>query len=776
MTERVAGRNCGQVFGRLSLGHKDLTLKAALYADSIDPRKLDPRNNSHLALIRNRSLDDLLRSSPASERSAIVLRYEERMAPLIQEYYELVLEGGHERKTRFKDFWDGENGKEHLRVLTRYLFEQKIGLVIDKETRTIDPRLFRAGQKRFLKDQGVPDWPQLFARYKLTGGLGEPLDSEHSIIEVFQRVYPWIFDYDTPEGQHLHFTDFKFPITDEARIKKMKVNEFRHILEKHAGLRMDETGRVIDTRLLDTKQYLASQGISRWADFMVRFGSINLIYGQYQSSFYLIMRDAYPWAFDLTTAEGSHLHPWDFSYKRIWAGRAGRKMARAAVRHVFQKHLGLVDEAERSFDERLQPKNHGRLFSARKVKEGWRELLAQEDLAGMYATVYKKSFLEMMEDAFPWLFDLDAEEGRHLHAWEFVSMNKWQGKEGKRLIRSGLHHVAQRHLGLSLEREALLEGLTRKALVDNGFTDHMRREYGYNRKSIFRIAFPVIFPGKMHFQDWLDNLKTDIIYWNRVPQHIRRWLVDILAAELDKEVDLLKTSDFHRRLAVFGDKSLEGLLHFYMKPGMTESEALKELKRDLGILLQERNFIKWLLIFRKRPVIWREVPDQVKIIFVLFLSRKTGTHLLDFEKKDYERELEVFNGKSLVTLFKSYLNKEGQTESALVKLIRLVIDSKREEVVPIRENELLRQKLLEKGSHKMLSLSKAARRRYIAAYLDPAYFSPEERKEIALSLLLSCSRNQSPMATKRNSEYRRDIADCLIMLGLISGAIIKVGE
>lgn len=849
-----------------------LSLKRVLFAQTFDSSLLNPANQVHLALIRGRALEDALFGHEMA-KDEIIARYEARLAPLIIGRYEMVRHG---EALRLNDFWEGAKGGVHLKILVKYLFEQVLGLRIDERTRTIDQRLFGPNQKAFLGSQGVTDWPALFAQYKLKGMMIRALEQPNSVVEAVRRTYPWMFDSHTAEGQHLHLLDFprlpKVSGPDEARCA-----ELRHVLEKHLGLEMDEATGSIDQRYLGTNQraYLASQGVARWLDLLVKIEAAGLVRGVFKDSFYLALKTAYPWAFDLSTPEGRHLHPWDFSPQGIWLNRetrivalkhlferhlvlvvepkkisqeittargiktvlqregvngwnelfekhglvcllysyevknttevqaiaalreaypfafdqnspegahlhpwlfranwgreAGRGEAVTAVRHIFSRHLGIINDETRTISSQLKE-------GAVPAVGGWHSVLADEGLAGLYGVVYRGRPKELLADAYPWLFDLKTEEGQHLHPWRLPSGKKMSDEQADEIVKTSLRHIAVQHLGLALDRDSLWKGLRKKVLFAHGLSKKMFRvKYGCSRAALLRVAFPELFPKNIPLQDWLGSFRAEPCQWGEVPINVQKWFVTILAAELNKDPGMLMVGDFQACLPVFAGKNLMGLLRHYRTEGMTDPQTLVLIKKRFQLTGEERDIGYWLSQLRAGNINWKIVPPSVKIKFILLAAWHAEKHFLRLSAVDYRSPRQLFGGKTLSGLLSLYLKTGEKPELALIRLVRLVMQTKREEALALKDDEMVRRKYADKGAKLLISLEPEARNRYINAYLDPQLFELEERKKIAFKLLTACREGIHPIATV-GGKYRADISDGLVMLGYIADLGVSLNQ
>ncbi|MBU0672197.1 MAG: DUF4046 domain-containing protein, partial [Candidatus Margulisbacteria bacterium] len=143
---------------------------------------------------------------------------------------------------------------------------------------------------------------------------------------------------------------------------------FRYLLEQKLGFQMQRSPQIIDSRFFRQNQgeFLVSEvGKEDWTAFCAKYklgGGLNLTFA---NSFSQLIRTSYPWAFNLNSKEGSHLHPDDFRTNDTWQGSKGRKLAGRMADHRFRRHLGLtMDEKTKTFDPRLLRENQAELLAS----------------------------------------------------------------------------------------------------------------------------------------------------------------------------------------------------------------------------------------------------------------------------------------------------------------------------------------------------------------------------------------------------------------------------
>lgn len=226
----------------------------------------------------------------------------------------------------------------------RHILRCHAGLLLEEEGRRIDPRLFPAAQGAFLREHKAETWTEFFRIFGLGKFTrwGEGKEAEQKIFQLLKEAFPWLFDLNTPEGKHLHYVEFKEQeMFAGPEGKRLFIEHFRHVLERHYGLRMDEGRGVIDQRLFSDqgqKEFLQANGFNNWQQ-LVRANSFDRIFpqipelkrprgvGEENGSLVLALQLAYPWAFDLSRPEGEHLHPWRFPSPSKWQDPAEGRLA-----------------------------------------------------------------------------------------------------------------------------------------------------------------------------------------------------------------------------------------------------------------------------------------------------------------------------------------------------------------------------------------------------------------------------------------------------------------
>ncbi|MFC1674978.1 hypothetical protein ACFL1K_03735 [Candidatus Omnitrophota bacterium] len=557
--------------GRLSLAN--VFLSADFKSDY-----LEVSDKEHCRLFFRRELDNLLDITSAEEKERLRRLYKERIGPFLCRYYEGILEG--KLKAFPKGTGMGEQGRLNRIILLKYFFEVKLGLKMEEGIQ-VDPRLYYKNQAVFLSSftPQLTCWDELFTKFKLWSCLqwgGKWI----SVPDAFELVYPWAFDYNTAEGLHLHFLDFQRRKESEDKLDKVNKN-LRHIFEKHLGFKMKKATKVIDQRLfagVAREEYLRQRQAENWYALLKAEIGRDITLGYFKNSFYALIKACYPWAFDLEAPEGQHLHPWDFSYQGIWQDEA---MIEAAVRHLFERHLGLINAQNKKFDALLRPAKFDKLFKREQVN-AWGSLFARYRLEGLSASVFNNSLYRILVKYYPWIFDLDAPEYRHIHSWDFIYSGTHIVVWTPERIKEAVKHIAVKHRRLELNVESLSEGMTRQVLKGEG-AFRLWEMFGCSMSDLLHFVFPDLFE-RADWKAWFPQLKKcRHIVWSKVPLSVQRRCVEMLAAQLGKKPLDLTPKEFEITVPALR-QSLIGLLQRYRGEKGNLRQALIILKDKLGFL------------------------------------------------------------------------------------------------------------------------------------------------------------------------------------------------
>ncbi|MFA5097455.1 MAG: hypothetical protein WC490_02360 [Candidatus Margulisiibacteriota bacterium] len=417
--------------------------------------------------------------------------YRQKFSPFIVDVYNRVLGGEISRFPR--DFWTGAQGFANSIVCIDHGIRNILGLVMSEDPLLIDPRLFREGQGAFLAETVTAqdkNWQNLFMQIKLLGAVTRVPEHQQSCATAFFNTYPWAFDLNTEERNHLHPWDFiQRDMWRDEKGYEMGITAVRHGLERHAGLNMDEANCSIDSRLFPEpgskfpERYTALPrvfGFSQWIDLFSELGLAGAMQGvpAFERKHSCALYHAYPWAFDLDTEEGSHLHFWDFVQVGLWESGLGQSLVEKSLRHVLESHLGLrmVPPGDRGpeqfyIDERLL-KGRMDLFLAENGVSTWPDLINEhmmflrairEDLPD-----FPKDIAGVFQLLYPWAFDLSTPEDCHAHPWQVALEARWYSAVGEmdlNRIAAALRHEVDRE-GWDISR--LAEKVTPLWLKESG--------------------------------------------------------------------------------------------------------------------------------------------------------------------------------------------------------------------------------------------------------------------------------------------------------------------
>ncbi|MDD5382042.1 MAG: hypothetical protein PHH60_00065 [Candidatus Margulisbacteria bacterium] len=302
-------------------------------------------------------LGDKLSSIEGISKSRLRLLYFEKMTPMIRQIYEDLVNSG--RTEVYKRFWAGWQGQLNFVICLRYVLEQKYGIKMQRSPRTIDPRLFKRNQGDFLRGIiGKEDWTDFLAKSKLHGGFARTF--VNSISSAMRMAYPWAFNFNTPEGAHLHLDDFRTnDLWQDSRGLQVAWRMVDHRVRKHLGIMMDERTQTFDPRLLRANQaeMLASLGQACWRDVFIAEGLGGLLASapQFNNKVGQVLKWRYPWAFDRSKPEGEHLHAHDFEEKMVFT--SGEELREALLHETDQEGWTLRELPQRINKEWL--KDHG---------------------------------------------------------------------------------------------------------------------------------------------------------------------------------------------------------------------------------------------------------------------------------------------------------------------------------------------------------------------------------------------------------------------------------
>ncbi len=250
----------------------------------------------------------------------------------------------------------------------------------------------------------------------------------------------------------------------------------RYVIQRKAGWKLDDALPERTTARFFIRENLGT--------LLKRFGMSPL----------RAIQTAYPeHFFDPKHPTKPHLwHPWDFSYQRMWQGRAGDRLAKSAIRHAVE-----TDE-KWQLDETL-PQNGS---------EDW---FCKVGLSGMLQTKFRDSPLLAFQTAYPeHFFDPKHPTKPHLwHPWDFRHRAMWQGQAGNELAKQAIRHMVEVHEGWKVN-ETVPRKTTDAWFKKVGLVGMLTSKKGFNSSpaAAVRFAYPKHFfdhrrPTKPHlWHEW----------------------------------------------------------------------------------------------------------------------------------------------------------------------------------------------------------------------------------------------------------------------------------
>jgi RNA polymerase sigma factor for flagellar operon FliA len=661
-----------------------INMRDVLYDTKINSEYLRPEYEADVLLVAGNEFDDVLSETKESEQEALKKLYIQRLSPFIKKCYEYLLDGNWDRMP--SGFWKGEKGKLHQIILTRYLFENKLGLVMDENTRTIDKIFMRGGHKDFLTNQGVAGWDEFFAKHKLKGMMLRSLNMPNSIVEVLENAYPWAFDYNAAEGQHIHYSDFmRFPsIKDPVKRMQMVRREFRHIFEKHLGFVMDEENGIIDPRLMSPKSqadYLQVEGVNQWSKYFDKYGYRSVVHTFFGDSFAMALMKSYAWAFRLKNK--SHLHFWEYPMQGREKAPGAERLVLVGVRHVLEEHYGLK-MVDGNIDERLLTSKGIENFS-KQIGIQWGELFEINNLSAVIRFFH--STVATLKKAYPLAWDLNTQEGSHIHYWHFNRAIERDDKSMEEAIR----HAIEKHWCLvdkdKNEISSMLDPANHwrifekfnvnnwKELFENeGLGGVFAGEFGVSIKRVLEKYYPWVFdlsrPEGQHLHDWQfgDYMGGK---WTREGQ-------DEMIKRAGRHIIINHFKIPEDRNAIMSgiDKNTlesEGLGHRIFEKRFDNS-LIRFL--DLcfpGMFPGEDKFEAFVLLHRFGLMNWGLTPREYQKYFAQMLAIRLGKTVDGLVPGDFQKELNIFGGKNLLGLLRHYRRDDMTDVDALEKIRKEVL-------------------------------------------------------------------------------------------------------
>lgn len=200
--------------------------------------------------------------------------------------------------------------------------------------------------------------------------------------------------------------------------------------------------------------------------------------------------------------------------------------------------------------------------------------------------------------------------------------------------------VSRNEVGRDIANLKVKLGLSRKGrsiatLVDTALGKGFPTERNGEQEDIDEVQRNVFLFTQGRFQ------------WPGINLATRRFLAQSLADYLDKPIAQLNTEDFTIRLLNLGFKSLRGLLSYYQSDGLSRSESLGKLIKDLGHSPtdEDQRFIDSLSSGRLRD--WSAVPKSVRLKMLGVLAKHLGKPVTELGLSDLYVQVPEFGNKTL---------------------------------------------------------------------------------------------------------------------------------
>ncbi len=354
-----------------------------------------------------------------------------------------------ERKNFPTGFWNEYQGKVNFSICLRWIMMHLNGPENGVSVESVIKRLStNEGHNAFLRDEvegKEKNWFKFFQQERVR--LLAPVQSlfNNNACEAFKFSFPEAFDLYTPEGQHLHFWDFESKKGKGAHRLDDARQAFVHTFQNHIFINGKKLvfprDAVPETRLPELQRftYLPRRtGTDSWTSFFKKYNLYGVIQWvpELERSHYLHLLEFFPWAFNLDTEEGAHLHEFDFINPEKWEGYEGVELAKKSVRHMLEKHFDLKMSAPRFIgdsyyiDTRLVEGRIRDFLSACGAAE-WRRLLTGQlyflKRAQQINPHVPGNIVNVFKWVYPWAFDLSTPEGSHAHFWQIALEHPWAG-------------------------------------------------------------------------------------------------------------------------------------------------------------------------------------------------------------------------------------------------------------------------------------------------------------------------------------------------------------
>lgn len=189
---------------------------------------------------------------------------------------------------------------------------------------------------------------------------------------------------------------------------------------------------------------------------------------------------------------------------------------------------------------------------------------------------------------------------------------------------------------------------------------------GISRASLVSKALELGFPtGRVESDPPLDTtqqavslFKTGRFSWGDSSIETRRFFVQSLADYLGKPVAELTSGDFAIRIPAFSHKTINGLLNQYSLDGLSKTESLDKLLKDVGCDREsspEQHYVHDLKSGRLRD--WSVVPKTVRLSMLEVLSAHVKKPLAELRPRDFQVKVPQLGNKTLAGLAKVYGSK-----------------------------------------------------------------------------------------------------------------------
>ena len=429
-----------------------------------------------------------------------VVQYRQQFAAHVVGEYDYVVQNAGQRFE--PGFWMGYQGKVNAEICFEHASRTRLGIVMKPPANSplttpgeVDKRLYRGNQFKFLSTFVIDpakekNWQNTVMQLQLFSPFGSHFN--HSMYNVFSNIYSWAFDYQTPEGQHLHEWDF---ITKSMWCGpegyNLAVSAIKHEFERHRGIVMDQESRSIDARFFASPRekwpekhcaFPKSFGCDEWGQLMDQiklgaaysgggdlnlemlrsFGKVSKKLLQYLLTEGLVAKDNGRVLVNIPSRDNFRLCrvvKADFEavsndayetmvilYKHgcIDANGiiiSGYDLKRDAL--IADPAIGSADKADQFLAVLLKnAKVPGLSFED--------ETRLHHMLDNSRTTALRGNSVRMLKAVWPWMFDLTTAETLHLHENDLICSGVWETGASENRAKELIAHVFERHLGLKM--------------------------------------------------------------------------------------------------------------------------------------------------------------------------------------------------------------------------------------------------------------------------------------------------------------------------------------